>query len=82
MDKPNIPVGTLVRMYMHEIDPVRAWKLDKNDKENSSFHAFTEGTELGIVLDIKYFQHTWYLRTLVDNRTGWIESRYLRKACP
>ena len=82
VDKPNIPVGCLVRTYVGEIDPVRAWKLNNNDNENSSFHAFTDGNELGMILDVKYFQQTWYFRTLVNNRTGWIESRYLRKACP
>ena len=82
MDKPNISVGCLVRVYMGEIDPIRAWKLNNHDNENSSFHAFIEGNELGMVLDVKYFQHTWYLRTLVNDRTGWIESRCLRKACP
>ena len=82
LNKPNIPVGCLVRVYAGEIDPIRAWKLNNEDNENSSFHAFFDGNELGMVLDVKYFQQTWYLRTLVNDRTGWIESRCLRKACP
>lgn len=81
LNKPNISIGSLVKFYAHEIDFVKAWKLDNNDNQNSTFDVNLDNNELGMVLDVKFYHQIWYIRTLINGRTGWIESKYLTKAC-